>query len=80
MSFDSVGFIGLGAMGYPMAKNLAMRLHESARVFIFDISTEAVERLSSEIGTKVHPCQNAMDVAEKSVCEIIDLLRHFQVG
>lgn len=67
MAFDTVGFIGLGAMGYPMAKNLTMRLPESAKVFVFDISAEAVEQLSSKMGSKVHACQNARDVAEKSV-------------
>lgn len=38
----NVGFIGLGAMGYPMVKNL---LEKNYFVTVYDISREAVDRL-----------------------------------
>lgn len=39
-----VGFIGLGAMGLPMALNVAKQLDEGFQLFVFDVNTAAVER------------------------------------
>jgi 3-hydroxyisobutyrate dehydrogenase len=44
-----IGFIGLGAMGYPMARHLAKE-HE---VIVWNRTTEKAERHSKETGTKL---------------------------
>ncbi|OAA57080.1 3-hydroxyacid dehydrogenase/reductase [Niveomyces insectorum RCEF 264] len=45
---DRYGFIGLGQMGYQMAKNLQQKLSPSDTVRLYDINTEAVKKLASE--------------------------------
>jgi 3-hydroxyisobutyrate dehydrogenase len=53
----TVGFVGLGAMGYPMAVNLVRR---QFRVRGFDVRREACEALAAEGGTAA---ANAADAA-----------------
>lgn len=57
-----IGFIGLGAMGYPMARHLA-REHE---VIVWNRTREKAERHSREHGTKL-----ARDLAEVANADII---------
>lgn len=45
---DTVAFIGLGVMGYPMAKNLRAGLGHEKTLLICDVNTEALERFTSE--------------------------------
>ncbi|OLN87384.1 putative 3-hydroxyisobutyrate dehydrogenase, mitochondrial 2 [Colletotrichum chlorophyti] len=47
---DSYGFIGLGQMGYQMAKNLQSKLSPKDEIRIFDINKEAVANLAREMG------------------------------
>ncbi|KAI0017617.1 putative 3-hydroxyisobutyrate dehydrogenase G6G8.5 [Xylariomycetidae sp. FL0641] len=46
---ESYGFIGLGQMGYQMAKNLQMKLTPSDSIRLFDINKEAIHRLVEEM-------------------------------
>ncbi|KAI1767287.1 putative 3-hydroxyisobutyrate dehydrogenase G6G8.5 [Hypoxylon sp. FL1150] len=46
---DSYGFIGLGQMGYQMAKNLQSKLPPSDTIKLFDINSDAVNRLAGEM-------------------------------
>ncbi|KAH8681086.1 3-hydroxyisobutyrate dehydrogenase [Xylariales sp. PMI_506] len=48
---DRYGFIGLGQMGYQMAKNLQAKLAPSDSVRIFDLNKDAVRRLAEEMNT-----------------------------
>ncbi|KAI1407023.1 putative 3-hydroxyisobutyrate dehydrogenase G6G8.5 [Hypoxylon sp. FL1857] len=48
---ESYGFIGLGQMGYQMAKNLQSKLPPSDSVKLFDINNDAVKRLAEEMQT-----------------------------
>ena len=62
-----IGFIGLGAMGLPMAKNLIAKLPKGSETFVYDVSKSAMENL-----TKVYPessvaCGSPKEVAEKAV-------------
>ncbi len=57
-----IGFIGLGAMGYPMARHLA-REHE---VIVWNRTREKAERHASEHGTKL-----AGDIAECAAAAVI---------
>ncbi|ETN41644.1 3-hydroxyisobutyrate dehydrogenase [Cyphellophora europaea CBS 101466] len=42
------GFIGLGAMGYPMAKNLRAKIPEDDTMTVFDVNAAALERFAKE--------------------------------
>ncbi|KAI0413762.1 NAD binding domain of 6-phosphogluconate dehydrogenase-domain-containing protein [Xylaria grammica] len=46
---DSYGFIGLGQMGYQMAKNLQSKLSPSDSVHLFDINKDAMHRLAKDM-------------------------------
>ncbi|KAK4230307.1 NAD binding domain of 6-phosphogluconate dehydrogenase-domain-containing protein [Podospora fimiseda] len=45
---DIIAFIGLGVMGYPMAKNLRAGLGPDKTLLICDVNTEALERFIAE--------------------------------
>lgn len=44
----SWGFIGLGAMGYPMAKNLRAKIPEGDTMTVFDVNSASLEKFSQE--------------------------------
>jgi 3-hydroxyisobutyrate dehydrogenase-like beta-hydroxyacid dehydrogenase len=69
MSFKyrSVGFIGLGAMGKPMAEHLAKKLPPETLIYVFDVVQAAVDELCTEFPNKVVKSVNAKEVAGKSV-------------
>lgn len=81
-----IGFIGLGAMGYPMARHLAKE-HE---VIVWNRTREKAERHSREHGTKLaadlSDCANADTIitmlpTSREVDEIVDrLLPHVKKG
>ncbi|KAI0460138.1 NAD binding domain of 6-phosphogluconate dehydrogenase-domain-containing protein [Xylaria acuta] len=48
---DRYGFIGLGQMGYQMAKNLQSKLSPSDSVRLFDINKDAMYRLAEDMRT-----------------------------
>ncbi|KAI1498700.1 NAD binding domain of 6-phosphogluconate dehydrogenase-domain-containing protein [Biscogniauxia marginata] len=66
---DNYGFIGLGQMGYQMAKNLQSRLPPGDSIRLFDINKEAMHRLAEEMrtsqvgGAAVTLAQNANEAA-----------------
>ncbi|WP_080875997.1 NAD(P)-binding domain-containing protein [Oceanobacillus timonensis] len=55
-----VGFIGLGIMGKPMAKNI---IKDGFETYLFDLSSDAINELA-EIGG--HACNSTKEVAENS--------------
>jgi len=48
---DTYGFIGLGQMGYQMARNLQSKLRPSDTVRLFDINRGAMRKLAAEMQT-----------------------------
>ncbi len=69
-----VGWIGLGAMGYPMARNLAnhraTHLEQQPPLLVWNRSKEKSEKLLHELGDrKVAIAQTVVDVATK--CDIV---------
>ncbi|TLS27738.1 hypothetical protein PpBr36_01202 [Pyricularia pennisetigena] len=48
---DTYGFIGLGQMGYQMAKNLQSKLSPTDTVRLYDINRDAMQRLAGEMKT-----------------------------
>lgn len=67
LSYTAIGFIGLGTMGYPMVENLVKKLRSQTRVYVFDVSEEAMVRITTQYEGRVHSCHNAKEVAQKSV-------------
>ncbi|KAL2262310.1 hypothetical protein VTK26DRAFT_1770 [Humicola hyalothermophila] len=49
---DNYAFIGLGQMGYQMARNLQSKLAPSDNISLFDINTSAAEKLAQEMRTQ----------------------------
>ncbi|KAH9081481.1 NAD-P-binding protein [Lactarius deliciosus] len=69
-----IGWIGLGAMGYPMARNLAnhraANLEQQPPLLVWNRSREKSEKLLHELGDgKVAIAENIVDVATK--CDIV---------
>ncbi|KAH9033044.1 NAD-P-binding protein [Lactarius hengduanensis] len=69
-----VGWIGLGAMGYPMARNLAnhraANLEQQPPLLVWNRSKEKSEKLLHELGDgKVAIAESIVDVATK--CDIV---------
>ncbi|KAJ5488490.1 3-hydroxyisobutyrate dehydrogenase [Penicillium diatomitis] len=70
------GFIGLGQMGYNMARNLRTKIPVSDTLMIRDVNEAAVERFvgeAREMGGQVEVARNAREVAEKSTVVITSL-------
>ncbi|KAE8552043.1 hypothetical protein EYB25_005934 [Talaromyces marneffei] len=63
---STVGFIGLGAMGAPMAMHLAEKLPSGTKIYAFDVVQSAVDQLVTQFPSRVFAGKNARDVAEKS--------------
>ncbi|GAB7349592.1 hypothetical protein MBLNU459_g0281t2 [Dothideomycetes sp. NU459] len=64
--YKSIGFIGLGAMGRPMAAHLAKKLPDSTRIYVFDVAQAVVKEFAEEFPNKVFVGSSAKDVADKS--------------
>jgi 6-phosphogluconate dehydrogenase (decarboxylating) len=69
----SVGFIGLGAMGKPMAGHLAKKLPQDTLIYVFDVVQTAIDELCLEFPNKVVKSANAKEVAENTVRNQISL-------
>ncbi|EEB95539.1 hypothetical protein MPER_05474 [Moniliophthora perniciosa FA553] len=70
MSFPKrFGWIGLGAMGYPMAKQLRQNLPSSSSLVIYDIDQDVLHRFAKgSVGSiSVTITASAKEVAENSV-------------
>ncbi|KAK3388041.1 NAD binding domain of 6-phosphogluconate dehydrogenase-domain-containing protein [Podospora didyma] len=63
---NSVGFIGLGAMGKPMAINLAKALPAGSQIYIHDIVEAAAEELCTSFPQVIVKCENAKEVAAQA--------------
>ena len=61
-----LGFLGLGLMGYPMARNLLKAGHDVA---LWSNTSEKAEKLAAEAGGKI--CATPADVARDAECVFI---------
>lgn len=65
-----IGFVGLGAMGYPMAKNLAKARPGNPGILVWNRTKSKAEQLAKEVG--VDRVQIADDLAEVArECDVI---------
>ena len=67
---ESLGFIGLGAMGKPMVINLANEIPLGSRIHVHDVVTAAMDELQELFPEKIIKCASAREVTEKSVCYV----------
>ena len=67
LSNAQIGFVGLGAMGWWQAKNLAEKLPPGAHIYAFDVVEKPVDELVSRYPERFTKKASAKDVAEKSV-------------
>lgn len=63
---NHVGFVGLGAMGLPMAGHLANKLPEETHVYVFDVVQSLLDQICQQHPSKVTACSSAKEVAERS--------------
>lgn len=66
---SDVGFVGLGKMGYGMARNLGAAMTSGDRLVVHDINQDAVTQLAAEAfpaGVAVEVASSPREVAEKS--------------
>lgn len=69
---SQAGFIGLGLMGLPMARNLAQELPQGAELYIYDISDKAMHTLETseekdKFTARITRCSSPRDVASRVV-------------
>jgi 3-hydroxyisobutyrate dehydrogenase len=64
---DSIGFIGLGAMGMWMAVHLAEKLPKSTKLHVYDIVPSLVEDICARYPDRIIRGSSGKDVADKSV-------------
>ena len=73
----NVGFIGLGTMGFAMAVNLVKKLPRGSKLFVYDISTDAVDRFVAQHPESAVAAGSAKEVTQNSVsfhysCQILE--------
>ena len=77
---EQYAFIGLGQMGFQMARNLQSKLSPSDTVRLYDLNKEAMERLAQEMraqkagGAAVQLADTAADAAKEAVCPYVPFL------
>lgn len=62
-----LGFVGLGAMGLPMASNLISKAPQGSILYIYDIFEKSVRTLADKHGSSVKVCNSAREVAQQAV-------------
>jgi 3-hydroxyisobutyrate dehydrogenase len=65
--FNTLGFIGLGAMGRPMLEHLANKLPAESRIFVFDVVESVVDDVCQQFPGRVLKASSAKNVAEQAV-------------
>ncbi|KAJ8076822.1 hypothetical protein PM082_001245 [Marasmius tenuissimus] len=76
------GWVGLGAMGYPMANQLRRKLPPGSELFVYDVNEEATQRFTHESGGSipVRIVKNAREVADCSECMISIVPEGYELG
>jgi UDP-N-acetyl-D-mannosaminuronate dehydrogenase len=64
---SGIGFVGLGAMGLPMAGHLANKLPQHIRLFVYDINQSSVDQLYIDHPDRVVKASSGKNVADQSV-------------
>lgn len=67
LTSDSIGFIGLGAMGVWMAGHLAEKLPKYTKLQVYDVIPDLVDGICAKYPERVVPASSPKEVADKSV-------------
>lgn len=62
-----LGFVGLGAMGFPMASNLISRAAHGSKIFVYDISESVMRQLAEAHPGLVVTCDSPGQVSRCTV-------------
>lgn len=73
---ERYGFIGLGQMGYRMAKNLRAKLPAEDSLIVHDVNKKAAEDFVAEVGASTMVAESTRQVAEESVRPSLLFLPH----
>jgi len=63
-----IGWVGLGLMGDPMARNLLRKMESDTEIYVYDVIQDAIDKFVKEGQGRVIACKSSKEVAEKSVC------------
>lgn len=64
----SLGFIGLGAMGLPMASNLVTKVAKGSQTYVYDISESSMKKFAHQAKDAVITgCKSPREVSQKAV-------------
>lgn len=66
---NSIGWIGLGLMGLPMATNLLRKTSKDTKIYVYDVIQDSMDKVLSleEAKGRVEACESSRAVADKSV-------------
>ncbi|KAK7445865.1 hypothetical protein CaCOL14_004883 [Colletotrichum acutatum] len=63
----SLGFIGLGAMGLPMASNLVAKVAKGSQTYVYDISESSMKKLVDQAKNAVITgCKSPREISQKA--------------
>ncbi|KAK1485782.1 3-hydroxyisobutyrate dehydrogenase [Colletotrichum abscissum] len=63
----SLGFIGLGAMGLPMASNLVAKVAKGSQTYVYDISETSMKKLIDQAkNADITGCKSPREVSQKA--------------
>ncbi|KAI7278074.1 hypothetical protein KC332_g17152 [Hortaea werneckii] len=62
----NIGWIGLGLMGLPMARNLLKKMDDDTQFFVFDVVQESIDTFVADGNGRVHACSSSREIADKS--------------
>lgn len=66
-----LGFVGLGAMGLPMASNLISKAPGDSTLFVYDILEGSMNKLARKHPKSVELCRSPREVAQKAVSRFV---------
>lgn len=70
----NIGWIGLGIMGLPMAKNIIEKTSNDTQLFVYDVVQDSIDKLVNDGKGRVHVCGSSKEVADKSVRFMINAI------
>jgi 3-hydroxyisobutyrate dehydrogenase len=62
-----LGFVGLGAMGFPMASNLIEKSPKGSRIFVYDVYEASMTRFAAKFPGSTIVCSSPAEVSRSAV-------------
>lgn len=64
------GFIGLGNMGFGMAKNVRQKIPSSSKLIVCELNKSARDEFCKTIEGDIETAETPKEIAEKCVCTL----------